>query len=89
MKTIDAKSAKHWLDTGEAIIIDVREPAEHAAIAATPVQSGRLGPIAATSWAAATTLASISRRSSHVSATCRPGGSGNGCAARSVGSERG
>jgi rhodanese-related sulfurtransferase len=31
MKTIDAATAKQWLAKGEAIMIDVREPAEHAA----------------------------------------------------------
>lgn len=28
---IDAKTAKNWLERGEATLIDVREPAEHAA----------------------------------------------------------
>jgi rhodanese-related sulfurtransferase len=32
IKSIDAKTAKEWLDKHEAIIIDVREPGEHAAI---------------------------------------------------------
>lgn len=31
-KEIDATTARHWLDSGEAILIDVREPAEHATI---------------------------------------------------------
>lgn len=32
MKSVDAKTAKHWLETGEAVLIDVREPAENAAM---------------------------------------------------------
>lgn len=28
---IDAKTLKHWLERGEAVLVDVREPAEHAA----------------------------------------------------------
>lgn len=32
IKSIDAKTAKEWLDKNEAIIIDVREPGEHAAV---------------------------------------------------------
>ncbi|HEU5280647.1 MAG TPA: rhodanese-like domain-containing protein [Gammaproteobacteria bacterium] len=46
MKTVDAKSAKQWLDMGEAVIIDVREPAEHAAMriqGATNIPLGTLG----------------------------------------------
>lgn len=46
MKTIDAKSAKHWLESDEALIIDVREPAEHAAMSiqgATNIPLGSLG----------------------------------------------
>lgn len=31
IKNINAYTAKQWLDSGEAILIDVREPAEHAA----------------------------------------------------------
>ena len=30
MKTIDVKTAKRWLDSGEAIMIDIREKSEHA-----------------------------------------------------------
>jgi rhodanese-related sulfurtransferase len=30
IQTIDVKTAKQWLDNDEAILIDVREPAEHA-----------------------------------------------------------
>ena len=48
MKTIDAKSTKHWLDTGEALIIDVREPAEHAAMSipgATNLPLGTLSQV--------------------------------------------
>lgn len=31
MKTVDAKTLKSWMASGEAVVIDVREPAEHAA----------------------------------------------------------
>ncbi len=31
IKTIDASTLKRWLDNKEAILIDVREPAEHEA----------------------------------------------------------
>jgi rhodanese-related sulfurtransferase len=31
LKTIDAKTLKSWLDNNEAVLVDVREPAEHAA----------------------------------------------------------
>jgi len=31
LRTIDAKTLKTWLDNNEAVLVDVREPAEHAA----------------------------------------------------------
>lgn len=31
LKPVDAKQAKQWIDAGEAVLIDVREHAEHAA----------------------------------------------------------
>lgn len=31
MKTVDATTLKRWMDSGEAVVVDVREPAEHAA----------------------------------------------------------
>ena len=31
LKTVDAPTLKHWLDTGEAMLLDVREPAEFKA----------------------------------------------------------
>jgi rhodanese-related sulfurtransferase len=31
IKTVDAATLKHWMQTGEAVVVDVREPAEHAA----------------------------------------------------------
>ncbi len=31
LKNIDAKTLKEWLDSGEAIVVDVREPEESAA----------------------------------------------------------
>lgn len=30
-KNIDAKTLKKWLENNEAIVVDVREPAEHEA----------------------------------------------------------
>lgn len=30
MKTVDAKHAKEWIDNGEAVVVDVREPGEYA-----------------------------------------------------------
>lgn len=29
--SVDVTTLKHWLDKGEAVLVDVREPAEHAA----------------------------------------------------------
>lgn len=31
IKTVDAATLKRWMDSGEAVVVDVREPAEHAA----------------------------------------------------------
>lgn len=31
IKTVDAVTLKCWIDNGEAVVVDVREPAEHAA----------------------------------------------------------
>lgn len=31
LNTVDAKTLRNWLDNNEAVLIDVREPAEHAA----------------------------------------------------------
>ncbi len=31
MKNIDAKTLKQWMDDGQVFLVDVREPAEHAA----------------------------------------------------------
>ena len=31
IQTVDAPTLKNWLDKGEALLVDVREPAEHAA----------------------------------------------------------
>lgn len=31
MKTVDAATLKKWLEKGEAVVVDVREPGEHAA----------------------------------------------------------
>ena len=47
IQTVTATLAKKWIDAGEAILIDVREPAEHASesiIGATLVPLGTLAP---------------------------------------------
>lgn len=31
IKTVDSVTLKRWIDSGEAVVVDVREPAEHAA----------------------------------------------------------
>jgi rhodanese-related sulfurtransferase len=31
LKTVDAATLKRWMDSGEAVVVDVREPAEHDA----------------------------------------------------------
>ena len=31
IKTVDSATLKRWMDSGEAVVVDVREPAEHAA----------------------------------------------------------
>lgn len=45
VKHIDANTAKQWLDNNEAILIDVREPAEHAWQKITGAQLHPLGSI--------------------------------------------
>lgn len=30
IKSVDADTLNHWLQTGQALLVDVREPAEHA-----------------------------------------------------------
>lgn len=42
VREIDARTAKTWLDAGEAVLIDVREPAEHAA---QHIPGARLQPL--------------------------------------------
>ncbi len=41
-RTVDAKTLKTWLDNGEAVLVDVREPAEHAA---DNIQGAKLIPL--------------------------------------------
>lgn len=31
IRTVDSSTLKRWIDSGEAVVVDVREPAEHAA----------------------------------------------------------
>lgn len=45
VKTIDATTAKQWLEDDEAILIDVREPNEHAAQKIEGAQLHPLGSI--------------------------------------------
>lgn len=42
LKTIDAKTLKTWLDNNEAVLVDVREPAEYAA---ENIQGAKLIPL--------------------------------------------
>jgi rhodanese-related sulfurtransferase len=42
VQTIDAKTAKSWIEAGDAILVDVREPAEHAA---QNIAAAQLGPL--------------------------------------------
>lgn len=45
LKTIDSKTLKNWLENGEAVLVDVREPAEHAASnieGAVPLPLGKI-----------------------------------------------
>lgn len=44
LKPIDAKQLKQWLDDGAAVLVDVREPAEHSA---ERIESARLAPLSA------------------------------------------
>lgn len=30
IKSVDADTLRHWLEAGQAVLVDVREPAEHA-----------------------------------------------------------
>ncbi len=42
IKTVDAVTLKRWIDNGEAVLVDVREPAEHAA---EKIESAALLPL--------------------------------------------
>ena len=42
IKHIDVQTAKQWLDSGEALLIDVREPVEHAALS---IDGAKLAPL--------------------------------------------
>ena len=43
MKTVDCKTLKKWLENGEAVLVDVREPEEYAA---TKIEGATLIPLA-------------------------------------------
>lgn len=45
IKTIDAHTAHQWLNTGDALLIDVREPAEHRSANIPQAQLQPLGKI--------------------------------------------
>lgn len=49
LKTIDAATLKQWLDAGEAVLVDVREPAEYAA---ESIAGAALMPLASVNKAA-------------------------------------
>jgi len=49
IKTIDSATLKSWMDRGEAIVVDVREPAEHAA---EKIQGATLLPLGTVNKAA-------------------------------------
>jgi|GEM_PF-502802 len=36
IESVDSITLKHWLDSGQAVLIDVREPSEHKTISITP-----------------------------------------------------
>jgi rhodanese-related sulfurtransferase len=42
IKTVDSATLKRWMDSGEAVVVDVREPAEHAA---EKIQGATLVPL--------------------------------------------
>lgn len=42
MKTVDAATLKRWMKSGEAVVVDVREPVEHAA---EKIQGATLVPL--------------------------------------------
>ena len=46
LKTINAATLKHWLDKDEAVLVDVREPSEHAA---QSIPGAKLMPLSALS----------------------------------------
>ncbi len=46
IKTVDAATAKRWLDCGDAVLVDVREPDEHAS---ESIEGAVLVPLASVS----------------------------------------
>lgn len=42
MKTVDSATLKRWIESGEAVVVDVREPAEHAA---EKIEGAKLVPL--------------------------------------------
>lgn len=49
LRTVDSNTLKRWLDSGEAVLVDVREPAEHAA---ESISGAKLLPLSAVSRSA-------------------------------------
>jgi rhodanese-related sulfurtransferase len=43
IKTVDVATLKRWMDSGEAVVVDVREPAEHSA---ESIKGTKLVPLA-------------------------------------------
>ncbi len=49
IKTVDAATVKRWLDSGDAVLVDVREPGEHAS---ESIEGAVLIPLASVSASA-------------------------------------
>lgn len=74
LKTIDAKTLKTWLDNNEAVLVDVREPAEHAA---ENITGATLLPLGSVSKSALPTCAG-----KKLVIHCRKGGRGGSACAK-------
>lgn len=72
MHSIDASTLKRWLDSGEALLIDVREPAEYAA---EHIKGATLVPLASVTAGSLPTVPGCK-----IVTQCRKGGrGGNAC----------
>ena len=68
IKQIDPKTAKKWLDDGEAVFIDVREPAEHAL---QKISGSKLQPLGSVCCSA------LPKSNKKIIVHCQKGGRGN------------